>query len=171
MRRRQRGWGRSADLVWAWLPAARPALLELAITELDAAILEDRSPWAVPGSAVAAVLPGPMRELSDRGPDSVAAVGRLLRRLIEVDARMTGRHRGEIAKALRWMTAVPRRLVRTRVLLATAVAGGGSVEGRCLMTVALRGRPAARARVQLSPSTRLGLQFDDHCDRSGYASA
>jgi len=105
------GLGPLADLVWAWLPAARLALMELAITELDAAILEDRSPWAVPGSAVAAVLPGPVRELSDRGPDSVAAVGRLLRRLIEVDARTTGRHRGEIAKALRWMTAEPYRSV------------------------------------------------------------
>jgi hypothetical protein len=106
------GLGPLADVVWAGLPAARPALAALAVAELDAAILADRSPLAVPGSAITAVLPPLIRDLLDRpqdGLDPVRGGVRMLARLVEVDAGLLGRHRGEVSKSLGWLTVEPYR--------------------------------------------------------------
>jgi hypothetical protein len=89
---------------------------ELALAELDAAVLEDRTPEAVPGPAVTALLSPLIRDLLDRRQDrlshSVETVSRSLRilgRLVDVDACLACRHRGGVAESLRWLKVEPYR--------------------------------------------------------------
>jgi hypothetical protein len=105
------GLGPLADLAWAALPATRPDLTRLAVAELDAAILADRSPLAVPGTAVADLLTAPLRDALDHvrhhPPAALRRHARTVTRLLDTDTRLTGRHHGDVAAALRWMTAEP----------------------------------------------------------------
>jgi len=110
------GLGPLADLVWAGLPAARPALSKLVLRELDAAVLDDRMPAAVPGVAVVALIE-PAARSALRDPPGLAArrCCRVLGRLMEVDSRLTGWHRGRVAESLGWLTRSPHRSVVSSV--------------------------------------------------------